>query len=215
MKPLISLLLALGICCIRPATAQVPVSVTFSNPVLEESEFVQASAELQGIYALKTLVIGNITGKRYRLDLVHIADGKESHRVPMNDLVCESDTMIFFLTSRPVSADSVHIVLRSPINKHCALGISGTDGCILMETIPEKELTTDEAIPVAAFCQGEPIEIPLPDGKIFRGYHYCSVRDGHIHPSKWYERFKLKDYVYFEIQFTDGSNDFSLISGKQ
>lgn len=203
MKTHFILLLAIGICSIRPATAQESVTVSFSNPALQESEFIQASADLQRIYALKTLITGKIAGKRYRLDLIHVTDGKESRRMPMNDLICESDTLEFFLASRPVSADSVHIILRSPITRLCALGITGTDRCILMETIPEKRLTTGDGIPVAAFCQGEPIEIPLPDGKVLKGLHYCSVRDGHLHPSKWHERFKLKDYLYFEIKFTD------------
>lgn len=203
MKPLSILLFTLGICCIRPTAAQEPVTVSFSNPVLQESEFIQASANLQRIYALKTLITGKIAGTRYRLDLVHITDGKENRRLPMNDLICESDTLEFFLASQPVSTDSVHIILRSPITRLCALGVPGTDKCILMETIPGKRLTTDDAIPVAAFCQGEPIEIPMKDGTVLKGLHYCRVRDSHLHPSKWHERFKLKDYLYFEIKFTN------------
>ena len=199
------LLVALGICCIRTAVAQEPVAVTFSNPVQQESKFIQASADLQGIYALETLVTGKIAGKRYRLDLVHVADGKELLRTSMNESVCASDTLEFFLASRPVGADSVCMALRSPVERICTLGIAGTDRCILMETFPEQTPTMDEAIPVAAFCQGEPIEIPLPDGSVFRGLHYCSVRDGHLHPSKWHERFRLKDYLYFEIKFTNPS----------
>lgn len=203
MKTIFIPLFALWMCSIRPATAQEPVTVSFSNPVLQESKFIQASTNLQGIYALETLVTGKIAGKRYRLDLVHVADGRENRRMSMNESVCASDTLEFFLASRPVGADSVCIALRSPIERICTLGITGTDRCILMETFPEQTPTTDKAIPVAAFCQGEPIEIPLPDGSVFRGLHYCSVRDGHLHPSKWHERFKLKDYLYFEIYFTD------------
>ena len=203
MKTTFILLLAACLCCIQPTTAQEIVSVSFDNPVQQESEFIQASADLQGIYALETLVTGKIAGKRYRLDLVHVADGRENRRMSMNESVCASDTLEFFLASRPVGADSVCIALRSPIERICTLGITGTDRCILMETFPEQTPTTDKAIPVAAFCQGEPIEIPLPDGKVLKGLHYCSVRDGHLHPSKWHERFKLKDYIYFEIKFTD------------
>lgn len=199
------LLVALGICCIRTAAAQEPVTVTFSNPVQQESTFIQASADLQGICALKTLVTGKIAGKHYRLDLVHVADGKELLRTPMNESVCASDTLEFFLAARSVGTDSVHIAFRSPVTRLCALEVSGTDRCMLMETFPEQTPTTDDAIPVAAFFQGEPIEVPLPDGSVFRGLHYCSVRDGHLHPSKWHERFRLKDYLYFEIKFTNPS----------
>ena len=199
------LLVALGICCIRTAAAQEPVTVTFSNPVQQESTFIQASADLQGICALKTLVTGKIAGKHYRLDLVHVADGKELLRTPMNESVCASDTLEFFLAAHSIGTDSVHIAFRSPVTRLCALGISGTDRCMLMETFPEQTPTTDDAIPVAAFCQGEPIEVPLPDGSVFRGLHYCSVRDGHLHPSKWHERYRLKDYLYFEIKFTNPS----------
>ena len=115
------LLVALGICCIRTAAAQEPVTVTFSNPVQQESTFIQASADLQGICALKTLVTGKIAGKHYRLDLVHVADGKELLRTPMNESVCASDTLEFFLAARSIGTDSVHISFRSPVTRLCAL----------------------------------------------------------------------------------------------
>lgn len=203
MKTNTLLLIALGICSLLSAAAQEPVAVTFSNPAQQESAFTRASADLQGICALKTLVTGKIAGRRYRLDVVRVTDGKELLRTPMDESACASDTLEFFLASRPVGADSVRIAFRSPGTWFCTLGVSGTDRCMLMETYPEQTLTTDDAIPVAAFCQGEPFEIPLPDGSVFRGLHYCSVRDGHIHPSKWHERFRLKDYLYFEIKFTN------------
>ena len=203
MKTSPILLIALGICCLRAAAAQEPVAVTFSDPAQQESAFIRASADRQRLCALRTLVTGKIAGRRYRLDLVRVTDGKEILRTPMDESACASDTLEFFLASRPVGADSVRIALGSPVTQLRTLGVSGTDRCMLMETFPEQTPTTDDAIPVAAFCQGEPIEIPLPDGSVFRGLHYCSVRDGHIHPSKWHKRFRLKDYLYFEIKFTN------------
>ena len=80
MKTIFIPLFALWMCSIRPAAAQESVTVSFSNPVLQESKFIQASTNLQGIYALETLVTGKIAGKRYRLDLVHVADGRENRR---------------------------------------------------------------------------------------------------------------------------------------
>lgn len=203
MKTSTVLLIALGICCMRTAVAQDPVALSFSNPSQQESAFVQASADLQGICALRTLVTGKIAGRRCRLDLVRVVDGEELLRMPMDEAVCASDTLEFFLAARTVGTDSVRIAFRSPVTRLCALGVGGSDRCMLMETYPERTPTTDDAIPVAAFCQGEPIEVPLPDGSVFRGLHYCSVRDGHLHPSKWHDRFRLKDYLYFEIKFTN------------
>ena len=43
MKTIFIPLFALWMCSIRPAAAQESVTVSFSNPVLQESKFIQAS----------------------------------------------------------------------------------------------------------------------------------------------------------------------------
>lgn len=208
MKLTTLLLLTLGVCGLSSSKAQVtPVELSFGNPLLRESEFVRATAQLQKIGALEASVSGKIAGREYQFDCIHVVDGKQtrtSMRMPFDvPFVCKSDTLRFQLVSQSIGTDSVCIVFTSPIARSCFFQIAGANQCIPMETISEKALTTADPIPVMAFCQGEPVEFPMENGAVFHGLHYCSVRDGHIHPSKWHARFKLKDYVYFEIKLTD------------
>ena len=31
--------------------------------------------------------------------------------------------------------------------------------------------------------------------------NFCEVRYSKTHPSEWYEKFSIKDYIYFELEF--------------
>lgn len=203
MKPLSILLFTLGICCIRPTAAQEPVSLAFSNQLDKESETVRLMAELQQIKAWEVLVTGKIAGCFYSLQTIHCVDGKEQRSTEKMSRPVQTDTLRLLFFTQPIGQDSVRMIINTPCVKiEPEYAVQGAESCILLEPFPEKELTVADAIPVMAFCQGEPIEIPMKDGTVLKGLHYCHVRDSHLHPSKWHERFKLKDYLYFEIKFT-------------
>lgn len=207
MKTLLPLLLALFLGGL-PAAAQEPVSVSFADPARKESQFVQALADMHGVTALETSLAGRIAGRWCQLDVVRVIDGA-AHRTPWRSFIADADTLRLLFAARPVAKDSVLIVLRSPahntfpVNGYHHATVAESSRCILMETFPEKTPTTADAIAVAAFCSGMPISKELPNGLKITGVNYCKVRDGHIHPSKWHEQFELRDYLYFELRFTD------------
>lgn len=205
MKTCFIVLLALGsICGFRSAAAQEPVSLTFSNQLNKESETVRSMAELQQIKAWEVLVTGKIAGRSYSLQTVHCVDGKEQRSTEKMSRPAQTDTLRLLFFTQTIGQDSVRMLINTPCEKkESGYAVQDARSCILLEPFPEKELTTADAIPVIAFCQGAPTDFPLPDGTTAKGISYCNVRDGHLHPSKWHERFKLKDYIYFEIKFAD------------
>ena len=69
-----------------------------------------------------------------------------------------------------------------------------------METYPAIKQTKEETIPLIAFTEGERGTWER-NGFTLEGIDYCGVRDAKIHPSRWFEKFHIKDYVYFEIEF--------------
>lgn len=202
MKPLSILLFTLGICCIRPTAAQEPVSLAFSNQLDKESETVRLMAELQQIKAWEVLVTGKIAGLSYTLQTVHCINGKEQRSTPIDPQHVTSDTLRLLFFTQPIGQDSVRILIHTPQYK-TAFGhtVQGAGDCILLEPFPEKDQTTTDIIPVMAFSSGAPTKFNI-GGETVSGISFCRVRDSHLHPSKWHEQFKLKDYLYFEIKFT-------------
>lgn len=202
MKFPLRILSALCLLCTVPATAQAPVTLTFSNPIEQESQTIRSIAQLQQICVLENTITGPISGRHYTLEMVRSLDGIEE-RIPLGEYACASDTLRFHIASQPAGADSVQFTIPTPTGVACKHAIGDAPQCILMETYPEGSLTTDDTIPVMAFSPGETLEFPLPDGRIVRGMHYCSVRDGHLAPARWHERFGLQDYIWFELHFID------------
>ena len=55
--------------------------------------------------------------------------------------------------------------------------------------------TTLKEFPIIAFSTGIPVEE--------YGVNFCGLRDSGVHPKLWFEKFKIKNYVYFEIKFLE------------
>ena len=59
----------------------------------------------------------------------------------------------------------------------------------------EYYITTSNVFPIIAYSIG----IPLEDGTI----NYCSLKSASVHPKLWVEKYNIKNYIYFEIEFID------------
>lgn len=73
------------------------------------------------------------------------------------------------------------------------------DDChILIETA--LNVNQDEEIPVFAYARG------IKKRMTFRGTEtwavdYCGLRDAKVHPSEWYKKFGITNYVYYTVRF--------------
>ena len=76
MKYLTHLLSTLCLLCTASAVAQDTVTLTFSNPMEQESRAVQSMAALQHIHTLENAITGPISGQQYTLNIDPSIDGK-------------------------------------------------------------------------------------------------------------------------------------------
>ena len=113
-----------------------------------------------------------------------------------------SDSLNIKFYSIVTSPDSVKLRIESSAGVfNMPIEIKNSAEAIFMETFLNEELSTTNPIPIISFNAGETFSTELPNGMKLEGRHYCPIRDEHIHPSKWPEKFKMDDYIYFEVKF--------------
>jgi hypothetical protein len=118
-----------------------------------------------------------------------------------------ADTLTIKFMTMPV--DSHQVKISRNLGRWLNTGtydIGSNKSCILMPTTLSDTsapnacgfnfyLTTENPFPIIAYSMG----IPLDNGII----HFCGLRDAGIHPKLWAEKFKIKNYIYFEIKFLE------------
>ena len=202
-RPLLLILVAATLLHIAPASAQEPVTLTFSDPMEQESETVRLTARLQRVHIREVLVTGHIQGRPYSLQTVRVVGGREQRTPPTTGAPVPSDTLRLLFAAQPVGKDSVNMLVRTPgFGSDFGQRLAHADDAILLETRTPTGSTTADAIPVMALSRGEHIVWHI-NGESYDAQSYCNVRDAALHPAKWYERFKLDDYIYFELRFSD------------
>jgi hypothetical protein len=163
-----------------------------------------------GVHGSKITITGNIKDKNF-ITFTHIVkDGKDSlYSSDTSFFPMWNDTLIISVQSLPVDSNKVKINKNygNRWSKADVYDIGSNKKCLLIETsllpndIPnvcgtDWYLTTlSEVFPIIAYSSG----IPLENGWI----HICGLRDAGVHPKLWSEKFKIKNYVYFEMKFFD------------
>ena len=112
-----------------------------------------------------------------------------------------NDNQHFLFASIYEKKDTVRIICKHQEKHDLRISVPVLRS-ILMETYPIIKQTKDETIPLIAFTEGTPKNFEI-NGIQMKGLDYCGVRDAKIHPSRWFEKFNIKDYAYFEIEFQE------------
>lgn len=73
---------------------------------------------------------------------------------------------------------------------------------ILMETFPEKPYDTSCEIILAAFTTGL-VEKVNYGGQQGVRIDYCGLRDTHVDPKTWQEKYKVPRFIYFSLKLED------------
>ena len=178
-------------------------SITLSYDLLKNDDpKIKDCIEEEPQYAFDVTLKGKINGTPYKLYQVHVKEGKAERTEIKQEKICTADSIQHFLfASIMESKESVRIICNHQTKNDWKITIPSYQ-CILMETYPAIKQTKEETIPLIAFTEGETGTWER-NGFILEGIDYCGVRDAKVHPSRWFERFKIKDYVYFEIDFQE------------
>lgn len=187
------------------ATAQ-NIEVKYQDLVkAEPSELVSTIIDMQGVKAFGVTLRGDIEGKKFSVRCHRVENGvaqKDSFDGFYSGKVNEGDSLNIKFYSIVTAPDSVKLRIVSNAGVF-TMPVKIKDGieAIFMETFLNEKLSTDNPIPIISFNAGEAFSTELPNGMKLEGRHYCPIRDEHIHPSKWPEKFKMDDYIYFEVKF--------------
>lgn len=203
-KRLLCLAMLFTIALAGKATAQ-NVEVKYQDLVAtESSELVSTIMDMQGVKAFGVTLRGDIEGKKFSVKCHRVVNGEaqeDSFRGFYSGKV-NSDSLNIKFYSIVTSPDSVKLRIESSAGVfNMPIEIKNSAEAIFMETFLNEELSTTNPIPIISFNAGETFSTELPNGMKLEGRHYCPIRDEHIHPSKWPEKFKMDDYIYFEVKF--------------
>ena len=163
-----------------------------------------------GVSNSKITITGNIKDKRF-VTFTHIVkDGKDSiFHTDTSMFPMWADTLIISVKSMPIDSNKVKINRNysDRWTNENIYDIVSNKSCILMQTslLPNDApnacgtdwyLTTlSEVFPIIAYSIGIPMDNDI--------IHYCGLRDAGVHPKLWSEKFKIKNYIYFDIKFLD------------
>ena len=181
--------------------AQDTISVSYSST---EDTYLKSLMEFQGIQGYKVTVRGTMKDMPYKLYLVKCKEGKIEKEELAKDVPCKMDSVgNFNFFAQPENKDTLHLSCTYRVGLDLHIPVS-TEGHILMEVFPEKAYTINTPIPLIAYTAGEAVEFNI-NGQKMKGSSYCNVRFSKTHPSEWYQKFKIKDYFYFELEFQPSS----------
>lgn len=204
MKRLLLLLVVL--CVALPMVSAQELEIKYQDLIAtESSELLQTVLDMQKVRAYSVTLKGeNINGKRYALKCHRVENGKVQDDMlqgMFKGTVRDNDSLCIKFYALPSARDTVSLRVDCSAGKFTMPVKINSEEAILMETFLNKPLSVDEPIPVISLNAGEYYEMELPTGAQMTGRHYCPIRDEHIHPSFWPEKYKMDDYIYFEVKF--------------
>ena len=183
--------------CVNNICGQTPVSVAYK--IIGDE-----SSQLAGTNDFIITISGDLTGKKIILREHIVSDGTiRTQEVPTSFDTMNSDSLTISVTTQKEARDSIKIdIQNNDMPYYQAVHFLPTTKYqhpILMETILDNTLD-QENTPIFAYTPGIPKDFNI-NGKIMKGEHYCDLRDSNTHPALWYEKFEIKNYIYYSIEF--------------
>lgn len=176
------------------------ISISYQT---SKDKFVQQLMDFQKIYGFDVVISGkSLKGKNYQLWMVRNQNGEEKRKKVDSEVQCIFNDTIqhFYFFAQSQINDSVKIACNHSVGEEETIYMPDSKHCILMETIPSKVPDTSKSIPLIAYTNGYEQKLNY-NGEELNGISYCAIRNARIHPSEWYKKFNLKNYIYFELIF--------------
>ncbi len=188
-------------CCVFCSYAQNDtLSLRYDSPDYDNT-FLKNLMELQEINQKKVTVAGSdMKNKNFVLRSHHVIAGSDSisQMVPF-PLPMIGDSSAIYFGVRPVNVDSIYVVIDGPFSTRFGIRVN-TENHILMETYGSLPFSVADTIPLIAYSTGIVKELSYK-GQVVKNINYCQLRDARLHPSKWYEKYGIDDFIYYDIIF--------------
>ena len=143
-----------------------------------------------------------------RIRMVCMRDGQPHYTLLNEEGYTLPDTVAQLRVAvEPLHSKSVRFILQldslSPIVQETEA--SDVLYSILMETFPNRPLTTADTIPLLAYTHGI-LHTYVIDGKELQGGSYCDVRDAKLPPVVWRDTFDMPEYIWFDCLFASDNS---------
>lgn len=173
------------------------IKVAYKNESESLPQLMQYYFEMQKVQHIRATIKGDFNGKRAKIKKVSCSKGTFEEKDLLPDFVhfilADSTETLDFMAV-PYGKDSLHIACFYPENYNRVLfndTVRIDEMKILMETYtPDSSAHT----PILAYTQGIPIS---------GGTWFCGLRDSGIAPRKWFEKYRIDNYLFYTISLEE------------
>lgn len=183
------------------------IKVEYENKLTVLPELMQQFFTMQNVQHSRLTIKGNFNGKRAKIKKVICNKGSfiESELIPdyVHFVFADSIETLDFMAV-PYGEDSLRITCFYPEHFNSII-FNDTVRIDKMKILLETYTYGDSPdIPILAYTSG----IPIQDGTWF-----CGLRDSGVEARKWYEKYKIDDYIFYTIKLeedTPPNDDMSI-----
>lgn len=149
-------------------------------------------------------ITGAFQNRPYQLRMAYSKNGNTSYKVLNEKPYIMRDTVLRIrMVAEPIHKHTVRFTLNvdsSQIVEEAE--VDDVLHSILLETYPDRSLTSLDTIPFTSYTSGALYEV-MVGGKLQQGGSYCNVRNAKLSPKEWHKTFDMKEYVWFELLFVE------------
>lgn len=175
--------------------AQSKVTIGFHQKY-DDVQFMGLLGLIDACQVTATIHADSIDAKFYELWMVKNNEGIETRSL-YGYMPLRPDSTDICITVMAVDSLNAKVYVTPQITTGKMVSMP-TNNCLLIECVNKNGYIAGDTIPLMAYSTGHFTKHRI-NGTVFDAMDVCGVRFSEIHPSKWYEKFNIKDFIYFEV----------------
>lgn len=169
---------------------------TMFNQKFNAPQFMGLLGVVDACQVTATIRADSIDAKFYELWMVKDNEGVETRSL-FGFIPVQSDSTDICITVMAADSLSAKVYVTPAISVSKKVSMP-TSQCLLIECVNKTGYAVGDTIPLMAYSTGHFTKRSI-NGTVFDAMDVCGVRFSGIHPSKWYEKFNIKNFIYFEV----------------
>lgn len=176
-------------------SAQSRIETRF-NQKFNDLQFMGLLGVIDACQVTATIYADSIDAKFYELWMVKNNKGAETRSL-FGFIPVQPDSTDICITVMAIDSLCAKVCV-TPVGSGSRKVMMPTYQCLLIECVNKTGYAVGDTIPLMAYSTGHFTKRSI-NGNVFDAMDVCGVRFSGIHPSKWYEKFNIKDFIYFEV----------------